>query len=1048
MLDRIMQKLAGNYNQKQIQAVLPLVAQVNQWFEHYETLSDEDIKNNTQVFKDRIAAGETLDALLPEAFATVKQAAKRMCGQTFATKGDTAVWNMVHYDEQIIGGIILHKGMISEMKTGEGKTLVATLPVYLNALESKGVHVVTVNDYLASRDAEWMWHLYQWLGLTIWCVTKQTSLQKRREQYACDITYVENSELGFDYLRDNLVRVADKRNLIWRKLNYAIVDEIDSILIDEARTPLIISEAAAEATDKYVYYAQLIKSLVPCKSKKKVSKGLLHELIQEKNKDADEDTGDYYIDEKSKTAQLSSYGIAKLEKLLQVENLYRDIWYEEIHHIENSLRAHAVYQKDKDYIIKEGEILIVDEHTGRTMPGRRYSEGLHQAIEAKEQVQVQKESRTLATITYQNFFKQYQKLSGMTGTALTEGEEFAKIYELEVLEIPTHKSTIRVDKTDRVYFNQNTKWKFVTNYIKFAHDMGQPILIGTSSIYTSELVSQILTQNTITHSVLNAKYHEMEAQIVSGAGKYKNVVVATNMAWRGTDIKLEDGLNEKIATNYARWIKDKLKHNEGVSAVVYSWIEYDLTIQAIMQECELSEEDINQAVKSGVIKNWLNLRIRINTKKKQNTDAYASILITPDTNPKAETIEQDLHYGLFVLGTEKHDSRRIDNQLRWRSGRQGDPGISMFLVALDDMIMRKMGGEKIQSVAAMLLGKDEIENLELRQSQFTKSIERAQVQMESSHFSTRKHLFEYDSVINTQRERIYAKSDAILASEASVENQTAFVEETITEIKEYIADVLAKQVADAQSLWQSTHDLLQVVGKELAVGFDAKAMQTLSQKSFEELLSPLQEYVIQSLEKNMQSLDKTKVYAIFKEVYLHNLDTLWIKHIDEMQYLREKVGLMGYAQQDPLVVYKQEAYDKFQALLYAFKFDTAAAIARIDFAKIKEQENIQITASQSKSEQQYLDMLQKVAGSAEVKQMMQDIKTEQKKPKVYQDDNGVEVFEMQDGWTPAAVIDTNTKHKLRPNDKITVRYPDGSIKVDVKYKNIKEDIESGKATVI
>ena len=372
----------------------------------------------------------------------------------------------------------------------------------------------------------------------------------------------------------------------------------------------------------------------------------------------------------------------------------------------------------------------------------------------------------------------------------------------------------------------------------------------------------------------------------------------------------------------------------------------------------------------------------------------------------------------------------------------------MFLVALDDMIMRKMGGEKIQSVAAMLLGKDDIENLELRQKQFANSIERAQVQMESSHFSTRKHLFEYDSVINTQRERIYTKRDAILASEASIENQTAFVEETITEIKQYVADVLAKQVADAQALGQGTNDLLQVVSKELAVRFDEASLQSLVSKSFENLLSPLQEYVIQSLETNMQSLDKTKVYAIFKEVYLHNLDTLWIKHIDEMQYLREKVGLMGYAQQDPLVVYKQEAYDKFQALLYAFKFDTAAAIARIDFAQIKAQENIQITAPQSQSEQQYLDMLQKVAGSAEVKQMMQDIKAEQTKPKIYQDDNGVEVFEMQDGGTPAVVVDTNTKHKLRPNDKVTIRYPDGSIKVDVKYKNVKEDIESGKATVI
>lgn len=489
------------------------------------------------------------------------------------------------------------------MKTGEGKTLVAVAPVYLNALEGKGVHVVTVNDYLASRDSEWMAYVYRFLGMTVGCVTKRAPLQGRRELYGCDITYVENSELGFDFLRDNLVKTMGERSMSWRPLHYAIVDEIDSILIDEARTPLIISEASEEATEKYAYYAQIVRMLSPCSVKQKISKGLLNELLNEKEEEKEED-GDYYIDEKTKTVALSGRGIQKLEEILKVENLYRDIGYEEIHHMENALKAQAVYQLDTEYIVVNGEVLIVDEHTGRTMPGRRFSEGLHQAIEAKEGVHIQRESKTLATITYQNFFKQYKKLGGMTGTATTEGEEFEKIYDLSVLEIPTNKPTIRVDRHDKVYFNQAAKWRFVKEYIKFAHSMGQPILIGTSSIETSESVSRILEKENIVHYVLNAKQHEQEAHIVAQSGKLSSVVVATNMAGRGTDIKLEKGLNVKVADNYADWIMDQVAPKASakqapvsVSAVVYSDVEANLTIDGLVRRWNLTEDQIQTAQK-------------------------------------------------------------------------------------------------------------------------------------------------------------------------------------------------------------------------------------------------------------------------------------------------------------------------------------------------------------------------------------------------------------------------------------------------------------------
>ncbi|MDD3868280.1 MAG: preprotein translocase subunit SecA, partial [Candidatus Absconditabacteria bacterium] len=693
MLNWITTLIGGDYNKKQLQQMRPIVTEINEWFAKYETLSDEEIKAKTPEFKERITKGETLDQILPEAFAIVKQAAKRMVGSEFEVKGEKQTWNMIPYDVQLLGGIILHQGKISEMKTGEGKTLVAAAPVYLNALEGKGVHVVTVNDYLASRDAQWIGYLYQWLGLTVGSVVKGVSLQRRREEYGKDITYVENSELGFDYLRDNLVQTMEKRNLMWRPLNFAIVDEIDSILVDEARTPLIISEAREEATEKYSYYANIVNLLTPCSNKKKVSKGLLNELMKDDGGKEQEEDGDYYIDEKTKTASLSGRGIAKLEELLKVENIYKDLGFEEIHHIENALKAKAVFTRDVDYIVSGGEVLIVDEHTGRTMPGRRFSEGLHQAIEAKEGVPIQRESQTMATITYQNFFKQYTKLAGMTGTAATEAEEFQKIYELEVVIVPTNKDTIRVDKNDKVYFNQQAKWKFVKEYIKFYHEIGQPILIGTADIATSEYMSRILEKDAITHYVLNAKFHEQEAHIVTNAGKYQSVVVATNMAGRGTDIKLEEGLNERLARNYAKWFTEFLKGEKNLVTHLYSKVEYALTLNAIREARELNDEEIKELERTGITRDGITFSVTFNLKKKSAEEYYAHIKFSK--MGAAETEERDIHYGLFILGTEKHESRRIDNQLRGRAGRQGDPGVSVFFVALDDLLMRKMGGERI-----------------------------------------------------------------------------------------------------------------------------------------------------------------------------------------------------------------------------------------------------------------------------------------------------------------------------------------------------------------
>ena len=1001
MLNWILNFIWGDYNQKQLDKIKPLITAISHFYAEFDSLSDEQIQSKTEEFRTRIQSGETLDDLLPEAFAVVKQACKRLVGTTCIVKGQEIVWNMIPYDVQLLGGIILHQGKIAEMKTGEGKTLVAVAPVYLNAISGKWVHVVTVNDYLASRDAEWMAYVYRRLGLTVGSVVKSTPLADRRNQYSADITYVENSELGFDYLRDNLVKTLGERNLTWRPLNYAIVDEIDSILIDEARTPLIISQPREEPTEKYTFYAQLIQALTPCSSKKKVSKGFIQEVLNDEYGVEHEEDGDYYIDEKTKTAQLSGKGIAKLESLLKVDNIYKDMGYGEIHHIENALKAKAVYIKDKDYIISNGEILIVDEHTGRTMPGRRFSEGLHQAIEAKEGVQIQRESQTMATITYQNFFKQYQKLSGMTGTASTEGEEFSKIYELEVVIVPTNRGIRRVDLNDKVYFDQKTKWKFVKDYIKFYHQMGQPILIGTADIATSEYVSRLLEREAIVHNVLNAKFHEQEANIVSRAGKYKSVVVATNMAGRGTDIKLEDGLNEKIAQNYVAYMLKVAKTGTAFIGKIYSEEEYHLIKEALEHALDLQGE----VLENGIQINGVNILVKLNPKRKQNTDPYARILVRPQDWDQKDEEEKDLFFGLFILGTEKHESRRIDNQLRGRAGRQGDPGVSVFFVALDDGLMRKMWGEKIQALAGMLLSRADLENLELTQSQFTKSITRSQKEIEGWYFGIRKHLFDYDSVVDKQRKRVYKLRDDILEAETNEEKRKAYVESFKDEFLTEAKNIVITQINNAEMTGQSVADLLIVLNKEFGLNMTREEYEEVKNLTHEEVKALLMERFDRYFTKVFETLSEEILFDVFRGVHLHFIDKLWVDHIDDMQNLREKVGLMSYAQLDPLVMYKKESFEKFQELLQNIINSTAGYLMRLDFEAIAWETQSSTAFSETDQE----NVMEIIAGAdlPEQKRVVEDSRAQIFEA---QDDGEIEIFEVDN--TPK----TSPDAKVRPND--------------------------------
>ena len=774
------QKLLGNKNAKEIKRIRSIVEEINGLEPELLSLSDTSLRAKTEEFKARLANGETLDDILPEAFAVVREASKRVLG-------------MRHFDVQMIGGIVLHRGNIAEMRTGEGKTLVATLPVYLNALSGKGVHVVTVNDYLAKRDSEWMGRLYNFLGLSTGLIVAGLDYDQRKQSYGADITYGTNNEFGFDYLRDNMVVHADQ--MVQRPLNYAIVDEVDSILIDEARTPLIISGPGERSTERYYELAKIVPHLVK-----------------------DED---YTIDEKQKTIAPTEEGIAKVEKMLHIENLYDSSNLELNHLLSASLRAYAMMERDKDYVVKDGEVVIVDEFTGRLMFGRRYSDGLHQAIEAKEGLRVERESQTLASITFQNYFRMYEKLSGMTGTAKTEEQEFNNIYGLEVYEIPPNKVLARVDMPDLIFKTKDAKYRAVVRDVVERHKTGQPILVGTTSITQSEMLSDMLTKAGVPHNVLNAKHHEQEAEIVANAGQHGMVTIATNMAGRGTDISLGEGV------------------------------------------AELG--------------------------------------------------------GLHILGTERHESRRIDNQLRGRSGRQGDNGSSQFFLSLEDDLMRIFGADNIAGMMDKL-GMEEDEPIE--HSLITKSIERAQKKVENHNFNIRKYILEYDDVMNQQREVLYGQRRLILNNQS--------LRETILHMVDNLIINSMNQYAD-EKLYPEEWNYEGLL-KHLEIYFLEPGMLTVEQME-EYGRAELQDHLIdiahKEYEKRESLFGEANMRELEKAIMLKVVDSKWMEHLDAMDMLKEGIGLRAYGQKNPLVEYKFEAYDMFESMKEAITDETIMYLYRI-----------------------------------------------------------------------------------------------------------------------
>ena len=824
----------------------------------FEAMTNKELKSMTNTFKDRLAKGETLDDILPEAFATVREASKRVLG-------------MRHYKVQLIGGMVLHQGRIAEMKTGEGKTLVATAPVYLNALEGKGVHVVTVNDYLAKRDKEEMGKVYEFLGLTVGVIVHGQSPEERRKQYECDITYGTNNEYGFDYLKDNMVIHKEQR--VQRELNYAIVDEVDSILIDEARTPLIISGPGDKSTHLYTDANTFVLTL------KRPSKTQQEKTEEEKELPSD---GDYEIDEKQKAVSLSESGIKKAELYFNVENI-TDVEHTELfHHINQALKAHAIMKKDVDYVSKDGEIVIVDEFTGRLMFGRRYSEGLHQAIEAKEGLHVQRESKTLATITFQNFFRMYSKLAGMTGTAKTEEEEFKSIYKMDVVQIPTNKPILRQDLPDVVYKNERGKFNAVAEDILERHAKKQPVLVGTVSIEKSELLSQILKRKGIKHEVLNAKNHEKEAEIIAQAGRLGAVTIATNMAGRGTDIVL--GGNPLFLTK-----KELKKHgftDDSIKRV-------DTSIDAE----ELAEnEDLAKAKETF---DSLYHQFKDQAAKEQEAVKEAG--------------------GLAIIGTERHESRRIDNQLRGRSGRQGDPGSSRFYIGLDDDLMRLFGSERIQGVVERI-GLEE--DMPIEHKMLTKSIENAQKKVEGRNFGIRKHVLQYDDVMNKQRQVIYAERSSVLEGE---------------DIHEYIQSMIKDRIGAAVEAYTEDKKVDYTELKHYlytsfmpAESLEVEGLETLQG---EELIEKIYEIALAIYKEKEEVITPERMREIERIILLQCVDSHWIDHIDAMDQLRQGIGLRALGQQDPVIVYKLEGFNMFDEMVDQIRQDTVRYLFGITIEK-------------------------------------------------------------------------------------------------------------------
>lgn len=846
----LLKAIFGNYSEKEIKRIRPILDKVLSYEEEYRALSDEQLRDKTDEFKNRLQTGETLDMILPEAFAVCREAGDRVLG-------------MRHFPVQILGGIILHQGRISEMKTGEGKTLVATLPAYLNALTGKGVHIVTVNDYLAKRDAEWMGKLYRFLGLSVGLIIHGMDKDEKKKSYDADITYCTNNELGFDYLRDNMVTYKEQK--VQREHNFAIVDEVDSILIDEARTPLIISGQSNKSTDLYTKANAFARTLKMVKVKEMDDKA------------SDEDAaydGDYVVDEKAHTAILTPEGVKKAEQYFAIENLNDSENIEIAHHINQAIRAHGVMKRDVDYVVENGEVIIVDEFTGRPMYGRRYNEGLHQAIEAKEGVKVARESKTLATITFQNFFRLYSKLSGMTGTAMTEEAEFQEIYKLDVVEIPTNKPVARVDENDAVYKTEKAKFNAVIDRIAQCHAKNQPVLVGTVTIEKSELLSSMLKRRGISHNVLNAKHHEKEAEIIAQAGMPGAVTIATNMAGRGTDIML-GGNAEHLA-------KSALRHDG------------------------LSEEMILEATGFGETENPDIIEARKKYKEYYNR-------FKAEIEPHAEAVRQS--GGLCIIGTERHDSRRIDNQLRGRAGRQGDPGCTKFYISLEDDLMRLYGGERI---AALMNTMNIDENLPLESGMLSKTIEGAQKRKEGINFAARKNVLEYDDVMNKQRELIYNQRNRVLDGENLKETVLKMIDDTIDiYTKIYLSEDSEDSVRDINGL----HDYFNgwIIDSD-NTDFTREKLQGLKT---EEVAQRLKAAAHKKYDEREAEFGDTVMREVERVVLLRSVDTNWMDHIDAMDQLRQGIGLRGYGQHNPVVEYRNESYDMFAAMTDAIREQTA-----------------------------------------------------------------------------------------------------------------------------
>ncbi|MDI3529348.1 MAG: preprotein translocase subunit SecA [Thermoanaerobacter sp.] len=838
----LVEKIFGSYSEREVKRLEPIADKVLSYEDQMAKLTDAELRAKTDEFKNRLKNGETLDDILPEAFAVVREAAWRTL-------------KMKHFRVQVIGGIVLHQGRIAEMKTGEGKTLVATLPAYLNALEGKGVHIVTVNDYLAKRDRDWMGKIYEFLGLSVGVILHDMDPEERKKAYAADITYGTNNEFGFDYLRDNMVIY--KEDMVQRGLNYAIVDEVDSILIDEARTPLIISGIGEKSTDMYKLADRFVRTL---------------------RKDED-----YVVDEKAKAVSLTEKGIVKAEKFFGIKNL-ADIENMEIsHHINQALKAHAIMKRDIDYVVKDGQVIIVDEFTGRLMFGRRYSEGLHQAIEAKEGVKVERESKTLATITFQNYFRMYKKLAGMTGTAQTEEQEFRAIYGLDVVVIPTNKPMIRIDHPDVIYKTEEAKFKAVVEDIVEHHKKGQPVLVGTISIEKSEKLSAMLKKRGIPHQVLNAKYHEKEAEIIAQAGRKGAVTIATNMAGRGTDILL-GGNPEFIA-------KKK------------------------MLEEGYSKEIINEAAGYGPVSS---------EEVRKARERYFELLEEAKKETEKEHDEVVKLGGLYIIGTERHESRRIDNQLRGRAGRQGDPGESRFYISLEDDLMRLFGSERVKNMMDSL-GIDDDQPIEHKI--LTKQIEQAQKKVEGINFDTRKHVLQYDDVMNKQREIIYVQRRKVLEGENLKESILEMVKSIIERnVEIYTAGSKYPEEWDIKGLLNHLYDMfLEKDSVVIDVDIDRLDKDVLADIIYEE--------AVRQYEKKEAEIGPEQMREIERIVLLRVVDTKWMDHIDEMDQLRQGIGLRAYGQVDPLIEYKKIAFDMFEDLIQSIQEDTVKFLYHIQINK-------------------------------------------------------------------------------------------------------------------